>query len=147
MADAGRVYLFGDGSNRINPIHGADLAEVCAAALESGEKQLDVGGPEEFTYREIAELAFEVIEKPRKITCVPKTLIAAVVGALRWLTPVRTYGPIQFLASVMTMDIVGEAYGQRKLVDHFRRCSAAVADKTADFSRRAPGLKKHHPRP
>ncbi len=145
MARSGRVYLFGDGSNRINPIHGADLAEVCAGALESREQQLDVGGPEVFTYREIAELAFDVLEKPKKITCLPKKLIAAAVGALRWVAPVKTYGPIQFLATVMTMDVVGETYGQRRLVDHFRRCSKAVSHKTADETWQSPRLTKNHP--
>jgi len=145
MARYGRVYLFGDGSNRINPIHGADLAEVCADALESREQQLDVGGPEVFTYREIAELAFDVLEKPKKITCLPKKLIAAAVGALRWVAPVKTYGPIQLLATVMTMDVVGETYGQRRLVDHFRRCSRAVSHKTADESRQSPRLTNNHP--
>ena len=144
MARYGRVYLFGDGSNRINPIHGADLAEVCADALESREQQLDVGGPEVFTYREIAELAFEVLEKPKKITCLPKKLIAAAVGALCWVAPVKAYGPIQFLATVMTMDVVGDTYGQRRLVDHFRRCSKAVSHKTADETRQSHKLTKHH---
>ena len=145
MARSGRVYLFGDGSNRINPIHGADLAEVCADALESREQQLDVGGPEVFTYREIAELAFDVLEKPKKITCLPKKLIAAAVGALRWVAPVKSYGPIQFLATVMTMDVVGETYGQRRLVDHFRRSSKAVSHKTSDETRQSHKLTKHHP--
>ena len=145
MARSGRVYLFGDGSDRINPIHGADLADVCADALESRERQLDVGGPEVFTYREIAELAFDVLDKPKKITCLPKTLIGAAVGAFRWLAPVKTYGPIQFLATVMTMDVVGETHGQRRLVDHFRRCSKAVSRKTADETRQSPGLTQHHP--
>jgi len=132
MAQAGRVYLFGDGSNRINPIHGVDLAEVCADALVSREQQLDVGGPEVFTYREIAELAFEALEKPGKITCVPKKLTAAVVGALRWVTPVKTYGPIQFLSTVMTTDVVGETYGQRRLVDHFRDCARSTGSKSSE---------------
>jgi len=145
MARSGRVYLFGDGSHRINPIHGADLAEVCAGALVSREQQLDIGGPEMFTYREIAELAFEVLEKPSKITCLPEKLIAAAVGALRWVAPVKAYGPIQFLATVMTMDVVGETYGRRRLVDHFRRCSKALSHKTADESRQSPRLTKHHP--
>ena len=145
MARSGRVYLFGHGSNRINPIHGADLAEVCADALVSREQQLDVGGPEVFTYREIAELAFDVLEKPSKIACLPKKLIAAAVGALRWVAPVKAYGPIQFLATVMTMDVVGETYGRRRLVDHFRQCSKAVSDKTADESRQSPRLTKRHP--
>jgi uncharacterized protein YbjT (DUF2867 family) len=32
MARKGRVYLFGSGKNRINPIHGADLAVTCVEA-------------------------------------------------------------------------------------------------------------------
>lgn len=132
MARAGRVYLFGDGSNRINPIHGADLAEVCADALEGSERRVDVGGPDVFTYREIAGLAFDVLDKPSKITCLPKKLVTTAVGALRWLAPLKTYGPIQFLASVMTMDVVGEPHGERRLVDHFRICSKAGAEKRLD---------------
>ena len=30
MAKKGRVYLIGNGTNRVNPIHGADLAAACA---------------------------------------------------------------------------------------------------------------------
>ena len=132
MAQSGRVYLFGDGSNRINPIHGSDLAEVCADALAGSESQVDVGGPQVFTYREIAELAFDVLEKPRKITCLPETLINVVVTALRWLAPVKTYGPVQFLTAVMTMDVVGKPHGQRRLADHFRDCSGTIGSKSSE---------------
>ncbi|MCK4894478.1 MAG: SDR family oxidoreductase, partial [Calditrichia bacterium] len=34
MAQKGRVSLFGSGVNKINPIHGADLAEVCVQLLD-----------------------------------------------------------------------------------------------------------------
>jgi len=132
MARSGRVYLFGDGSNRINPIHGADLAEVCADAVESWEQQLDIGGPEAFTYREIAELAFDVLNKPEKITCVPKFLVSTTVGALRWLTPAKVHGPVEFMASVMTMDVIGQARGQRRLADHFRDCERSVGKKSRE---------------
>jgi len=122
MALSGRIYLFGDGSNRINPIHGADLAQVCADALVSSESQIDVGGPETFTYLEIAELAFDVLDRPEKITCIPKFLVSATVGALRWLAPAKVYGPVQFMANVMTMDVIGQPRGERRLEDHFRDC-------------------------
>ncbi len=139
MARKGAVYLFGDGANRINPIHGADLAEVCADALESQAEKVDVGGPEVFTYREIAELAFTVLDKPAKITTVPAALVAAMVGLMRWLTPVKVYGPLQFMAAVMTMDVVGETRGSRRLVDHFRsRVTADVANPPQAASR-TPG--------
>ena len=145
MARAGRVYLFGDGSNRINPIHGADLAEFCADALLSREQQLDIGGPEVFTYREIAELAFEVLEKPSKIASIPRTLVAAVVGGLRWVMPAKAYGPLHFLSTVMTMDVVARTYGNRHLADHYRRCSRVGAQETPDESGHSLGPTEHHP--
>ena len=132
MARSGRVHLFGDGSNRINPIHGADLAEVCADALESEESQIDVGGPEVLTYHEIAELAFDALEQRKKVICIPKYLVTAIVGALRWLTPARVYGPVQFMASVMTMDVIGEPRGQRRLANHFRDCSRTFGSKSSE---------------
>lgn len=132
MARSGRVYLFGDGSNRINPVHGADLAEVCASALVSSESEIDVGGPEVLTYREIAGLAFDVLEQREKITCIPKYLVSAIVGALRWLTPAKVYGPVQFMASVMTMDVIGQPRGQRRLADHFRDCTGTIGSKSSE---------------
>ena len=132
MARSGRVYLFGDGSKRINPIHGADLAEFCVDALESQEQQLDVGGPEVFTYREIAELAFDVLGEPKKISCIPKSLVSAVVRVLRWVTPAKVYGPVEFMASVMTMDVIAQRHGQRRLADHFRDCERTTGSKLSE---------------
>ena len=132
MAHSGRVYLFGDGSNRINPIHGADLAEVCVDALAGSKNQVDVGGPEVFTYLEIADMAFDVLHQPARISCIPKYLSSAIVGAMRWLTPVKIYGPVQFMASAMTMDGVGQARGQRRLRDHFRDCSRTFGSSSSE---------------
>ena len=138
MARAGRVYLPGDGSNRINPIHGADLADVCAEALDISTGRVDVGGPEAFTYRGIAELAFEVLDKPKRITCVPKPLVSATVAAMRLLTPAKIHGPIHFLASVMTMDLLGQPHGRRRLVDHFRKLANADGTGWTGTSRESP---------
>lgn len=142
MARTGRVYLFGDGSNRINPMHGADLAEFCANAVESQKQQLDVGGPEVFTYLEIAALAFSALGTPEKTVRVPKWLIDGTVGVLRWLAPVRVYGPMQFLAAVMTMDVIGEKHGQRRLLEHFRHCCGAEESEHAGSTHDALVLPK-----
>lgn len=132
MARSGRVYLFGDGTNRINPIHGADLAEVCADAAPASEKQIDVGGPQVFTYREIAKLAFDALKKPGKITCIPETVTNLIVSALRLLTPVKFYGPLQFMTAVMTMNVIGQPHGQRHLADHFCDCSKTTGTKSSE---------------
>lgn len=132
MARSGRVFLFGDGSSQINPIHGADLAEVCVSALETEQSRVVVGGPEVFTYREIAELAFDVLDQPAEIICIPKPLVSAVVGAMRWLTPAKVYGPVEFMASVMTMDVIGQPYGQRRLAEHFRDCGGSIGSNSRE---------------
>ncbi|MDJ0750684.1 MAG: NAD(P)H-binding protein [Woeseiaceae bacterium] len=123
MAKRGRIYLFGDGMNRINPIHGADLAEVCVDAMDCPEEHVDVGGPEVLTYREIAELAFGALGNPVKITSVPRRLVSAMVKAMCWLTPVKIYGPVEFMSTVMTMDVVGDPRGHMKLAHYFRSIS------------------------
>ena len=71
MAQSGRVWLFGDGSKRINPIHGADLAVATADAVEAGVGWLDVGGPDIFTQKELAELAFASQQFTPRITFLP----------------------------------------------------------------------------
>ena len=140
MARSGRVYLFGDGSNRINPIHGADLAEVCVDAAESDERKIEVGGPEVFTYRQIAELAFDVLDKPAKIVSTPRGLVRTLVGAMRWLTPLRVYGPLQFMTAVMTTDVVGEACGDRLLTNHFRALAYTDEPATPSEGGHSPSL-------
>ncbi len=119
MAKKGRVSLFGKGENKINPIHGADLAEVCVNALNKSEKEINVGGPETFTFKEIAELAFRVLNKKPKISTLPVWMIRIILPIMRTFFSSKTYGPIEFMMSVMTMDVVGGLYGKEKLEDFF----------------------------
>ncbi|NNG26902.1 MAG: SDR family oxidoreductase, partial [Ignavibacteriaceae bacterium] len=46
MAKKGKGYVFGSGENKINPIHGEDLAEVCVNASKGDEKEIKIGGPD-----------------------------------------------------------------------------------------------------
>lgn len=120
MARSGRVWLFGDGGHRINPIHGADLASAAADAVEAGRDWLDVGGPEVFSHVEIAELAFETIGQPAKITRLPDSLRRLTLGILPWITLRRVHGPAEFFLTAMAMDMVGAPRGTHRLADHFR---------------------------
>lgn len=131
MAQAGRVWLFGSGDNRINPIHGADLAEVVVDTTEAGRPWLDVGGPDTFTQSQIAELAFAALSRRPQITRVPDVLRKAALLLLPWITPQRVHGPAQFFLTALALDMVGEPRGTIRLADHFRR----LADEpTSNFS-------------
>ncbi len=120
MAANGVVWLPGNGERKLNPIHGADLAEVCVAASEGGTRDVQAGGPDILTYNDIAALAFHALRKRPRIRRIPRWLVRASVGVLRRVTPLRVYGPIEFLASVLDTDIVGPRVGSRHLENHFR---------------------------
>jgi uncharacterized protein YbjT (DUF2867 family) len=119
MAKKGRVSLFGTGENKINPIHGADLAEICVGSIIKSEKEINVGGPEIFTFKEIAELAFKVLNKQVKISYLPMWMIRIILPLIRTFTSSKTYGPIEFMMSVMTMDVVGESFGRHRLNEFY----------------------------
>lgn len=120
MAQAGRVWLFGTGTNRINPIHGADLATAIAEATDTGTQWLDVGGPDTFTHHELAQLAFDCFEKTPRVTYLPDGIRRAALQVLPWVTPQSLNGPVQFFLTAMAMDMVGQSVGTRHLADHFK---------------------------
>ncbi|MGD2123389.1 MAG: SDR family oxidoreductase [Gemmatimonadota bacterium] len=118
MAEKGRVYLIGRGGNRINPIHGADLAEVCVNAAEADLREIDVGGPEILTHREIARLAFGSLGKKERISSVPIWMMRALVFLTKALN--KHQGELlAFMTEAMSTDAVAPAAGSRTLSEYF----------------------------
>lgn len=123
MAKKGRVYLFGDGKYKSNPIHGEDLAEVCVNAINRNEKEINVGGPEILTQEEIAKIAFDSLRKESKLTYFPDWLrkLSLKIGKVLMLK--YSYGPFEFFMNVMAMDMVGKSYGNKNLYSYFKSLS------------------------
>ncbi len=119
MAKKGRIYLFGDGHYRANPIHGMDLAHACVENLQLKNSELDIGGPEVLSQNEIASQAFEALGKEKKITYIPPWLKSLVLKLIRAVTSVKTYGPVEFFMTVLVMDMVAPTYGERTLKQYF----------------------------
>lgn len=119
MGEKGKVYLFGDGSPRLNPIHGEDLAEVCVNAIELGEKEINVGGPDLLSQNEIGELALKAFSKKTKIVHLPDWIRKFTLRVLRTCTSSKFYGPVEFFLTVMAIDMVGPQYGKHSLEDFF----------------------------
>ena len=120
MARKGRVWLIGSGTNRVNPIHGADLAVACADAIESGETEIAIGGPQTMTWREVAELAFKVLRQPPKVTSVPAWLMWTLVRLVRLFNRHQAE-LLAFFTTMATTDVVAPSTGTRTLEGHFER--------------------------
>ncbi len=119
MAQKGSIYLFGSGEQKTNPIHGADLAEVCIDAIDSSEREIKVGGPDTMTYNEIAETAFEVSGNKPRIRHIPHWMRKSILKLLRIITNSKFYGPIEFFMTVTAIDMIAAEYGTHRLKDHF----------------------------
>lgn len=119
MAKQGRVYLFGDGSILANPIHGEDLAKVCVDSIFQKSKCIEVGGPEVCSHRDIAELAFRVLDKKPKITYIPDWIRKISLKLSAIFMSKSRFGPIEFFLHVMAMDMCTNSYGNQTLKDFF----------------------------
>ncbi len=121
MAKSGRIYLFGKGELKMNPIHGKDLAEVVVDSINQNKQEINVGGPDMLSQNEIAELALKAYQKPIKIVHFSDWIRRFVIWFFRSFTNQKTYGPIEFFMTVMVMDMQAPKYGKEKLEDFFNQ--------------------------
>jgi len=121
MANSGRIYLFGNGEFRANPIHGKDLAVVCVDAIDGLDKNIEIGGPETLTQNEIATIAFDVLGNKRKITYIPEWLRITIIKIVKLFSTSKFYGPVEFFMTVMAMDMVAPKYGKHTLKEYFKK--------------------------
>ncbi|WP_138434227.1 SDR family oxidoreductase [Winogradskyella algicola] len=120
MAKSGRVYLFGSGNQRFNPIHGEDLAKAIVDNLEDYNNELTVGGPDILSLNDISKLALTSLNKPIKIAHLPDCLRRFTIWILRTFTSVKTYGPVEFFLTLTADDNIAPTYGKHHLKDYFR---------------------------
>lgn len=123
MAQRGRVFLLGDGANRMSPIHGRDVAQVCVDVIDGEEHEVVAGGPEVMTQREAAALAFDVVGKPAKITVVPLWLAGGLAKGVRVMS--RQFGDLaEFIVVAGEVDGIGPPLGPTTLRSYFERLVA-----------------------
>lgn len=127
MARKGRVYLVGEGANRMSPIHGRDLARVCVETSEGDEPEVEAGGPDIMTQREAAMLAFDVAGKPAKITVIPMWLARGLVRFIGMLS--TQFGDLaDFIVTAGEIDGVGPPRGTITLRRYFEALHAGKTE-------------------
>lgn len=119
MAQSGRVYLFGDGTIKANPIHGVDLAKVCVNAVFENKKVIEVGGKEILSHKDIAQIAFNVLGKKSKITYIPDWIRRFMLRLASIFMNKSNYGTTEFFLNVMAMDMTTKQYGKHTIKEYF----------------------------
>jgi len=123
MAKSGRVYLIGNGENKINPVHGADLAKACVDAVTGKEHEIPVGGPVTYSIQEIAELAFSTLGKNPKITRIPLWLAEFAVRAVRPFNK-QMSDLAEFFIAAGRSDGVAPATGRHTLEGYYQELAS-----------------------
>ncbi len=113
MAKKGKVYLFGSGTYKMNPIH-----------VKSDDKEISIGGPQTLTHNQIAEIAFAAANRKIQIMHIPNWISKVVLFLLRTFTSTKVYGPIEFFMTVLSMDMIAPEYGTHTLKKHFEELEA-----------------------
>ena len=119
MAKKGKGYVFGSGENRINPIHGKDLSEICVKNASGDNKEIEVGGPDVLTHNQILNNAFDALDKETKISKIPLWVRDLLLTFMRLFTPVKMFGPVEFFMTVLATDLVAPVHGHLHLMDFF----------------------------
>ena len=117
MANKGRARIVGDPDARSNPIHDADLAVVCADALEAGADEVEVGGPETLTRREEVELVNEAAGRGRSAKRMPAVITRTAALLLRPFDP-RRAAALDMAHRVCSIDMIAPPHGERRLADY-----------------------------
>ncbi len=96
-AKKGSMLLVGkDNPRKFNPIHTDDLALWIEENLGVSRQTLSAGGPEEFTYREITGLCFDLLGKPAKVSELPHWFFGLFLAVMRLKDP-PTWAVMRFL--------------------------------------------------
>ncbi|MFC1871759.1 hypothetical protein ACFLYF_05120 [Chloroflexota bacterium] len=86
--------------------------------MEGEKQEIDVGGPEVMTYREIAKLALEAQEKRVKINAVPAWLMRFIIAVTKIFN--KHQGELlAFLTTAMTSEVVAPATDTHTLREHY----------------------------
>jgi len=132
LARRGIGFVAGPGHARTNPVHEVEVAMACVDALDSGECQTVLGGPEVFSRLRLAELPFEALGRPPRILHTPPWLVRSAALPIGWANP-RIAGLIRFGVAASGTDLVAPARGLLRLGDYLRREAAILrAEPTGD---------------
>ncbi len=121
-ARKGPLMLIGvSPERRFSPIHPRDVARFVAQNLDLQARTVELGGPQEFSYSEVARLCFELLGKPAALRVVPLPLFRLLLALLRVTTPTR-WATLAFLGWASTTDLTCPPVGTSQLRAYLSAC-------------------------
>eukprot|EP01104_Vermistella_antarctica_P013176 TRINITY_DN3956_c0_g1_i1.p1 TRINITY_DN3956_c0_g1~~TRINITY_DN3956_c0_g1_i1.p1 ORF type:complete len:495 (+),score=98.03 TRINITY_DN3956_c0_g1_i1:124-1608(+) len=125
-----------DEESSINPIHGADLADVVASSVKSPDswrnREINVGGPQQFKRSEITELAYEYAGRPHATLAVIPQKAAYFTAKVVSVYSSNLADTMRAYVQTSNYEMLGWPYGTRRLEDLFRDLGSGTPIPTSD---------------
>ena len=129
FAKLGVFPIPGNPECRSNPIHEDDIAANALDSLARGDEQLEIGGPEVFTRREIGlQMCQAAGWKHGSTLRIPKWVHLGSAHLLAIISP-RVLDMLRFYWAISVFDNIAPVAGQRRLADYY-----------AEAARHKPGV-------
>ena len=129
VRNTGQHTVIGSGTHRINPVHGDDVAAFIAETVNDparAGREHRVGGPDIFTFRQLGELAADVLGKREtlRIKTISLVWLRAMATVARTAGMVsrksrRSAAVLRWMIYSGTHDAVARSCGNRRLRDEF----------------------------
>ena len=117
MAKKGRLANLGKGDKFTNPIYEGDLAVVCVNSINSTNCEIEAGGKETLTRKQINELIQQHVNPSKKLSTIPPLVMELILPVTRILSK-NLFDKLSFFVEVMQHDIVAPPVGQLTLKEY-----------------------------
>lgn len=124
LARKGVMPLIGAGEVRTNPIDEREVARACVEAITSSKTVFEMGGPEVFSRREIAELCFRVRGKTPRFINYPIGLMRLLIAPVK-LFDRRLYDFLAFGIHASSTDLIAPRVGVNRLENYLQQLTAS----------------------
>ena len=125
LAAKGPLYAIGRGDSRSTPVHIPDLAAIMLADMRKPESGvIEVGGPEDLTWRETCEICFAAQGLPARIQYAPVWLCRLALVLIRPFS-YRHWAMGRLLLFMSTHDVCTAQRGTVKLRDYLAHLDPA----------------------
>lgn len=117
-AAKGPLYAIGNGGSRSTPVHIPDLAGIMLAEMaRQRNAAVEIGGPEDLTWRETCEACFAALGKPARISTAPVWLCQLALVLIRPFS-YRYWAMGKLLLFMSTHDVCTPKRGTVRLRDY-----------------------------
>jgi uncharacterized protein YbjT (DUF2867 family) len=117
MARKGRLVHLGKGDKRTNPIYEGDLAVVCVDSINSPKSEIEAGGKEILTRKQINEIIQQHVNPSKTIPTIPTWVMSAILPLVR-ATNKNMFDKFAFFVDVMQHDVIAPQVGQLTLKEY-----------------------------